>query len=41
MAYVCVKDLVGLFLNMNNRSGSVRAAPNVSITAYEAGVIIN
>jgi hypothetical protein len=34
---VCVKDLVGLFLNVNNHGGLVRVAPNMFITACEAG----
>lgn len=35
---VCVKDLVGLFLNVKNHGGLARVAPNVFITACEAGV---
>ena len=38
---VCVKDLVGLFLNVNNHGGLVRVAPNMFITACEAGVAID
>ena len=38
---VCVKNLVGLFLDVNNHGGSVRVTPNVFITACEAGAVID